>query len=192
MQPRGLLGWIAGVIMANRASNRQRNTWTLDLLGIEPDHKVLEIGCGPGWGLSQACQRASRGYVVGADPSLTMLNLARKRNRTAIVQGRLKLVHAAAEDLPEQRDGPFDRIFSSNVFGLLSDPESVFKGLRKQLRTGGLIATTWLPRVGPKTDEATIATAERIEKAYKDAGMAVLRRELRRIGPVLCCCVIAQ
>jgi SAM-dependent methyltransferase len=190
-QPQGLLGWLAGVIMANRASNRQRNLWTLDLLDIEPDHRVLEIGCGPGWALSQACQRADNGVVVGVDPSMTMLGQTRKRNRMALERGKLQLVHASAENLPEQLGGPFDRIFSSNVFGFLSDPDSVFKSLRKQLKPSGLIATTWLPRVGVKTDDAAVAMAERIEKACDAAGMAVRRREFLRLDSVLCCCVIA-
>lgn len=191
VHPQGLPGRIAGIIMANRASNRLRNTWTLDLLGIEPDHRVLEIGCGPGWALSRACQRARNGLVVGVDPSAIMLRQARSRNRSAMESGHLRLVNARAEDLPEELGGPFDRIYSSNVIGFLSDPQSVFRSLSRHLEPGGLIATTWLPRPGKTTDDATVATADRIQQVCEGSGMTVRRRESRRFDSVLACCVIA-
>ena len=67
----------------------------------------------------------------------------------------------------------------------------MFDRLHKELKPGGLIATTWLPRMGDKTDEATVAMAERIEQVCTTAGMAVERRALLRIDSVLSCCVIA-
>ena len=42
--PHGLLGRLAGTIMAHRPSNQERNRWTVDLLEIQPDDHVLEIG----------------------------------------------------------------------------------------------------------------------------------------------------
>ncbi|HSR57656.1 MAG TPA: hypothetical protein VLL57_05675, partial [Candidatus Binataceae bacterium] len=53
-KPTGLLGSLVGVILARRSSNRQRNAWTVDLLSIEPRHRVLEVGCGPGVALEAA------------------------------------------------------------------------------------------------------------------------------------------
>ena len=47
-QPHGSLGQVAGFIMAKRPSNIERNQWTLDLLDLRPDDRVLEIGFGPG------------------------------------------------------------------------------------------------------------------------------------------------
>ena len=46
-RPSGALGALAGVVMATRASNRRRNAWTVELLEVQPDHQVLEIGFGP-------------------------------------------------------------------------------------------------------------------------------------------------
>lgn len=191
VHPKGLLGWLAGLIMANRASNQQRNLWTLDLLDIQPDHRILEFGCGPGWALNQACQRASRGHVVGIDPSQVMLRQATRRNQKAITAGQLRLVVADAENLPADLGGPFDRIFSSNVFGFLDDPENTFRRLRSHLGLNGTIATTWLPRLGSKSDDAAVGMADRIAKVCSHAGWEVLRTEFRRFDGVIACCVIA-
>lgn len=192
VDPRGILGWLAGQIMARRASNRRRNRWTLELLDIAPHHRVLEIGCGPGWALNLACKLAREGRVVGVDRSSTMLAQARYRNRTAVRDGLLQLVEAAAEHLPEDLGGPFDRAYSSNVFGFLDDPASVFRTLRTRLKPGALLATTWMPRLGPKTDEAVQGVAESIEGHCETVGFTVRNREFMRDGPTLACCVIAE
>jgi hypothetical protein len=54
-RPTGLLGRLAGWIMANRPSNIERNRWTVDLLNVQPSDHVLEIGFGPGL----RCERQS-------------------------------------------------------------------------------------------------------------------------------------
>ncbi len=56
--PHGYLGRIAGWIMANRRSNRERNDWTVDLLNIRSRDRVIEIGCGPGLALAACLERA--------------------------------------------------------------------------------------------------------------------------------------
>ena len=66
-RPSGVLGRLAGWIMARR--NLRRNEWVVSLLGIEPNHHVLEIGCGPGVALELAAELATRGRVVGVDHS---------------------------------------------------------------------------------------------------------------------------
>jgi ubiquinone/menaquinone biosynthesis C-methylase UbiE len=131
--------------MANRPSNQQRNRWTLDQLAIEPTHRVLEIGCGPGSGLSVACELARDGRVVGLDPSTTMLAQARKRNNASVQLGKPKLIQARAEELPNDLGGPFDRVYSSNVFGFFNEPDVVFKTVYQHMKPGVLLATTWLP-----------------------------------------------
>ena len=39
--PRGLLGRVGGVIMVH--STKLRNEWTLSLLDIQPDDRILEV-----------------------------------------------------------------------------------------------------------------------------------------------------
>ena len=53
-EPRGPLGVLAGRIMSKRSSNRERSAWTVDLLDVQPDDRILELGYGPGLGLEAA------------------------------------------------------------------------------------------------------------------------------------------
>ena len=94
--PRGILGRVAGVIVATRSSNRERNAWTLSLLKIASVDRVLEIGFGPGRAIGEAAKTASR--VVGVDRSALMVKEAAKRNRAAIDQGKVKLTLGSVEN----------------------------------------------------------------------------------------------
>ncbi|MGN7382027.1 hypothetical protein [Paenibacillus sp. SAFN-117] len=40
-QPNGLLGSIGGKILAS--ANKEINQWTVSLLGVQPDDRVLEV-----------------------------------------------------------------------------------------------------------------------------------------------------
>ena len=120
-----------------------------------------------------------------------MLRQARRRNQKAITAGQLRLVEADVVNLPADLGGPFDRIFSSNVFGFLGNPENAFRRLRSQLSPNGIIATTWLPRLGSKSDDVAAGMADRIAQVCSNAGLAVQRTEFRRFDGVLAFCVIA-
>src|SRR5918996_4691081 len=86
--PKGSLGRLGGQLMSR---DRWLPTWVLDLLEINPSDSVLEVGPGPGLGLQLAAARAHQGRVVGVDPSETMLEMARHRNRAQIEAGRIEL-----------------------------------------------------------------------------------------------------
>ncbi|MGZ5477482.1 MAG: methyltransferase domain-containing protein, partial [Thermoanaerobaculia bacterium] len=98
--PHGLLGRVAGAIMASRPSNRQRNAWAVSLLDIQPHDRVLEIGFGPGLAIADIARRLTTGTAVGLDHSELMLLAASRRNTAAIAAGRVELRLGSAESLP--------------------------------------------------------------------------------------------
>ena len=77
-----------------------RNEWTLSLLDIGPDDRILEVGCGPGVLIQALAARAMVGPVVGIDPSPTMLQQAARRNAEAIREGRVQVLLGSATALP--------------------------------------------------------------------------------------------
>jgi len=58
--------------------NEPEARWTIDLLNIQPDTHVLEIGFGPGVALQYAAEQAVEGHVSGIDYSKAMIQIARK------------------------------------------------------------------------------------------------------------------
>ena len=77
-RPTGLCGHLAGMMMARTPSNWDRIQWTLSLLDIRPEHRILEVGFGPGMAIQVLSEMASNGSIVGIDHSEVMLQQARK------------------------------------------------------------------------------------------------------------------
>ncbi len=189
-QPHGSLGQVAGFIMAKRPSNIERNQWTLDLLDLRPDDRVLEIGFGPGIAIEKASQVVTNGMIVGIDHSETMLRQAKKRNAAAIGEGRVQLQLGSVTELPHF-DQPFDKIFSANVVQFWDEPVAVFKSLLQRHAPGGTIATTYMPRHKGATDADSHKKAEEVVAFLKTAGFSKIRVEEKPLKPVTVVCVLA-
>jgi len=102
----------------------------LELLELEPQHAVLDVGCGTGLLLYEFEQRAGR--VVGADASPAML---------ARYEGGAEVVVAPAHDLPFPA-GSFDRISMINIaqyFPSTTYLEQVIRHLFGLLREDGIL-----------------------------------------------------
>ena len=62
-RPRGPLGWLVARLM--RPGNASLNLWLVELLAVQPQDRVLEVGFGPGVALAALLARASAGFVAG-------------------------------------------------------------------------------------------------------------------------------
>jgi ubiquinone/menaquinone biosynthesis C-methylase UbiE len=155
-RPEGLLGRIGGVMMAR--GNRDCAAWVVDLLAIEPQHTVLEVGFGPGIGIALAAAAAPAGRVAGIDPSRDMLAQAKRRNDEAIRAGRVDLHLGTADTLPFA-DGGFDKAFAINSMKVWPDPLAGLRELRRVLRRGGRVALGFTPPSGQKKDRLVDALA---------------------------------
>lgn len=189
-RPEGTFGQLAGFIMANRASNIERNQWTVDLLSLEADDRLLEIGFGPGLAIEQASQIVTDGLVVGIDHSEVMLQQAKKRNATAIADGRVELYLGSLENLPLY-EKPFTKICSANVVQFWKDPVAEFSKLRSMLATGGAIASTYMPRHKNASNADGRNKAIDIIANLEVAGFSNIRVEEKPMKPVSAISVIA-
>lgn len=190
MKPKGLLGNLAGYIMAHRPSNRERIFWTISLLNIKPDDRILEIGFGPGVAIEQISKIITNGFVAGIDHSKVMVSQARKRNREGIHQGKVEIMPGSAADIPHFGQ-PFDKIFAINAFQFWNGPDEILKKLRKLLKPGGIIALTLQPRLKKATDEGATKIGEEIVKHLEKAGYSKVRLETKKMKPVSAVCAIA-
>jgi ubiquinone/menaquinone biosynthesis C-methylase UbiE len=192
-KPSGLLGSLAGWIMATRSSNVERNRWTVELLDIQPTDRVLEIGFGPGLALAGIVRRLGEGCVVGIDHSDVMLSQARKRNEAAIASGRLRLVQGGMEKLPALR-APFDKVLSVNVMQFIRDQDrdGVLKSIGSIMQTGGLLATTYQPRHRAATPEDATAFAAAFTEALRRAGFCEVHTRRLELRPIPVVCVLAR
>lgn len=185
-RPRGVLGRLAGFVMAHRDSNRARNEWVVSRLGIEPHHRVLEIGSGPGLALGHAVARASDGRVVGVDHSELMCRVAARRNADAIEAGRLEIVHGTVDDVVDREVG-FDRAFAVNVIQFFESPLDTLRTLRQRMAPGGVVAIALQPRNRGATDEDARIGGERNRALLEEAGFEVVDTATLDLTPAVTC-----
>jgi ubiquinone/menaquinone biosynthesis C-methylase UbiE len=190
-RPTGLVGLLVGRVLATRPSNLERNRRTIELLEIEPDDRVLEIGFGPGLAIEMAARLATRGKVVGIEHSEVMLKQASRRNRASIAAGRVELLLGSATSLPPF-EKPFDKVMASNVHHFLDDPVAALKQWFAATRKGGAVAITHQSRKQGATNADTAEGAERIAKDLRAAGFSDLRIETIAMDPVNAACVVGR
>lgn len=181
--PSGFWGRVAGTIMAHRASNRERARWTVGLLAIRDEDRVLEIGFGPGVAIEFASQAATDVFVAGVDRSEVMLRQSRRRHARAIAEGRVDLRLASVERLPSF-GARFNKIFTINSIGFWDDPVARLESLRELLVPGGTIAVTVQPRGRAAGLESVKRTEARLVELLTLAGFRGVHRELLPLQPV--------
>jgi trans-aconitate methyltransferase len=179
-RPTGFWGYMAGKIMAWTPSNQDRIRWTLSLLEVKPNDRLLEIGFGPGFAVELASKIASKGFVAGVDHSNIMLGQASRRNAAAIRNGNVEL-RLGSE--------PFDKIYTINSIHFWPDPLGCLVRLRELLKPGGCIAITIQPRSRMSSDETTERIGKEIAEKLEHVGFSSVQCEIKKMKPVAVACV---
>lgn len=177
-EPMGSLGWLVGLSMGLKNSDRSR--WALGLLAPKPGEHILEIGFGSGADIARLLDEvAPTGTVTGMDASDVMVRMASRRNRPAVGGGRVHLERASVPDLPFG-NARFDAAFSVNCAQFWPDVEAGLAAVGRVLRLGGRAVIA----VQPKHRRARRADSERwLEKLTDAADRAELTVVARELGP---------
>jgi len=184
--PRGPLGRLGGVIMAR--STRQRNAWTLSLLDIEQDDRILEVGFGPGALIQVLAARATKGVVAGVDLSPVMLQQASRRNAQAIRDGRVRLQLGSALALPFE-DASFDTALSANSLPFWPDQEAGMKEMWRVLKPGGVIAIILQPHWA-RTESEVKQIGAGVVALLPKIGFSQARLEFKSMKPIASICAL--
>ncbi|MDH4224793.1 MAG: class I SAM-dependent methyltransferase [Deltaproteobacteria bacterium] len=189
--PAGPLGLLAGWIMLNRPSNRERILGTLERLDLKPDDSVLEVGFGPGWAIEQLAAKVPRGKIVGIDHSQLMVDWAARRNAQAIESGQVALLSGAIET---QSGFPlmFNKVLAVNVFFFWDDPGLVLQIIRSAMQPGGTLALTFQPRKKGATMDDTRRGADQMAQALGAAGFSHIHTDYMATRPVEAACVLGK
>ena len=188
-QPRGFIGHVAGLIMANRTSNKQRTTWTIELLKIEENDNVLEFGCGPGLALSECARKITSGKLVAIDHSPIMLQQARSRlKRLGISNDRVEFREGSLERLYGLPD-TIDKIYTINVIQFFDDKAEALSAFYNALKSNGTLAITYMPRnQNAKKDDAANMSKE-LEAAMTGVGFQNVHTSTLLLNPIPAICV---
>src|SRR5919204_939712 len=98
--------------MAGKPS--ERFVWAVDTLALDPADRLLEVGCGQGVAVSLVCERLTTGTITAIDRSPKMIEMAARRNREHVDDGKADLEAIALEDA-DLGNRRFDKVFAFNV-----------------------------------------------------------------------------
>lgn len=138
--PRGIVGTYIGEKMVRQ--HRVEVDWTIEQLLIQPDNRVLDLGCGAGDALAQMLRRYAHVHVTGLDRSPTIVRSALKRNRADVHSGRAEVVEGDLRTLPFP-DEQFDRVFSIHTLYFWEDVPVVLAEIERVLAPGGSFVITY-------------------------------------------------
>jgi ubiquinone/menaquinone biosynthesis C-methylase UbiE len=116
----------------------------VDQLGLRPDHRVLEVGCGHGVAATLVCERLEEGRLTAIDRSAKMIEAAAARNARFVEAGKAEFLVASLEDadLGARR---FDLIFAVRVGLFHREPDRAYALAERWLAPGGRILTFFDP-----------------------------------------------
>jgi ubiquinone/menaquinone biosynthesis C-methylase UbiE len=96
---------------------------------------LLDLGTGPGYLPIEIAKRAPLVNLVGLDLSLPLIRMARENARRAGTAGRLRFEVGNAARL-RFADNSFDRVVSTGMLHMLTNPVTVLKEARRVLKQG--------------------------------------------------------
>ncbi len=172
----GAIGRLIAFIMARETWGENRRA--IEALGIRAFDHVLDVGCGHGRSLPLLASLASRGKVVGVDPSDLMIEIASERNRDLIRLCRVELAVSTAADLPFTA-ATFDAALCVHVVYFWKDLNTNLKAIARVMKPGGRLALIFRSNGHTKavqsfpSDIYTFPSTKEVNTALADAGFSV-------------------
>ncbi len=166
----------------------ERLVWAVDALEVQPDDRLLEVGCGHGVAVSLVCARLGGGSILAVDRSAKMIDAATRRNAEHVAAGRasFQVTELHEADLGDAR---FDVVFAIHVPVLLrGDPHRELPVIAAHLAPGGRFVMPYQP-LDPA---ATIATAERLTGVLAKHGFDVVDVRTAELADGRTGCVVAR
>ena len=109
-------------------------------LDVQPNDRILDVGCGDGTLTAQIAEAAGSGQVLGLDASQSFISTAEEKYATSSCTFKLQDC-TKLEECPEAIDGSWDKVFSNAAMHwILRNTETrirFFDNVYKALKPGG-------------------------------------------------------
>ena len=133
--PSGLFGSLFVAPFLN-ATNMAFIRTSVELLGLKPNDRVLDIGFGGGYSLLALAERIPNGQVVGVDHSRDMVDAAASLIRARKLQARIRVRWGNVVKLPFAAR-TFDKVFTVNTIYYWPDLSLGLREITRVLKPGG-------------------------------------------------------
>lgn len=151
----------------------------IDLLQIEPDSSVLEIGFGNGQHLPYLFKKAQNLHYTGVDISEEMIKEATQNNIDLVNQKKAEFIGVQPSEKLSFTNNSFNYCFTVNTIYFIEKPIEYFRLIFDFLKPNGKIAIGFIAKdFGEKlafTQEGfTFYTSETITKWLSDIGFTTV------------------
>jgi ubiquinone/menaquinone biosynthesis C-methylase UbiE len=123
-----------------KLSDRLRSI--VEQLDIQPDDRVLEIGCGHGVAATFVCELLETGRLTAVDRSPKMIAAAERRNAGYVDAGVAEFLVRELESL-DLGDRRFDKVFAVRVGLFHREPERARALVEPWLAPGGSVTASY-------------------------------------------------
>jgi cyclopropane fatty-acyl-phospholipid synthase-like methyltransferase len=172
----------------NRRKAAERLVWAVEVLGVEPTDRLLEIGCGQGEAVSLVSEKLDGGTITAIDRSQKMIETARKRNADHVASG-VASFQTASLDQADLGNARFNKIFAINVGVFLrGQPTRELTILRDHLAPRGRLYLFHEPPPGSTAPPITGA----VPAVLESNGFTVTEILAQDLGRTRVGCVIAE
>jgi ubiquinone/menaquinone biosynthesis C-methylase UbiE len=116
----------------------------VERIDVQPEDRVLEVGCGQGVAATMICERLGGGGLTAIDRSPKMIAAAERRNADFVASGKAEFLVAELEsvDLGERR---FDKVLAVRVGLFHREPERAHRLAETWLAQGGQVFSFFDP-----------------------------------------------
>jgi ubiquinone/menaquinone biosynthesis C-methylase UbiE len=134
-RPEGLFGRIVMRIVFDQG-NAFLNTFVSDLMSVQTDDCIIEIGSGTGKLIYKMAQKIDKGLIEGIDFSSAMVSVARKINKNDIAKGRVKILEGDFNNVPYEKE-KYSKACSVNTLYFWPSPMHTAKKIADILKPDG-------------------------------------------------------
>ena len=134
-RPEGLFGRIVMRIVFDKG-NAFLNNLVCDLMSVQTDDHIIEIGSGTGKLIYKMAQKIDNGLIEGVDFSSAMVSIARKRNKNNIAKGRVKILAGDFDDMSYEKE-EYSKVCSVNTLYFWPSPMHTAQKIAEILKPNG-------------------------------------------------------
>jgi ubiquinone/menaquinone biosynthesis C-methylase UbiE len=125
--------------------NRLINLYAIQELSIEQGDRILEIGMGNGYFVSNMLAVHESVQYAGCDFSAEMVEAAKALNKAALQNGRAAFHCASAQEMPFEKE-VFNKVVTVNTLYFWEDPRAVLCEISRVLQPGGQLVIAIRPK----------------------------------------------
>lgn len=174
-KPAGIFGRMVMSLVFDRG-NAFLNSLVYDLMSIQENDRIIEIGFGTGNLISRMAKNIDGGRIEGIDFSDTMVSIAQRRNKNHIANGKVKIVEGSFMDMVYEKDS-FTKACSVNTLYFWPRPERTADKIAEILTPGGKLFLAFediehLKKRKLSQDVFHLYTTEEVQNLLLDAGFS--------------------